>query len=313
MPLVSVVIVCMNRPDLLRPCLDSLFAFNRSEMEVLVVAYRFTPQNLSAVRQEYPSVRFIVSEGTRGFAENNNLALRQARGAFIFVVNDDTVMEMPVVDRLVTDMDRFPERVAAITPKIVFPDGKVQTSGRAPWTMGRYMLHYLHGVNERRRTRWSMQPGLFPTWTLNGACFLARTDAFRRAGWFDERFFFTPEDIALGHRFHELGYEVYADADALIVHHAGGSVGPMEAAIKPARVRGAMIFYAGESRFRRAVLGRFIYAVESLRCLKYRIIGHKDGRKALMYRTACHVRESVFSQQTPKEIFMKYTENLVSL
>ena len=310
---VSVVIVSMNRPDILGPCLDSLFAYNRTEMEVFVVAYRYSPRKLEALRHDYPSVQIIESEGIRGFSENNNLALHQAKGEYIFVVNDDTVQEMPVVDRLVADLERLPDDVAVVSPKIVLPSGKVQTSGRSPWGMGRYMLHYLHLVNERRRTRWSGRPGLFRTWTLNGACFLARADAFREAGWFDERFFFTPEDIALGHKFNDLGYRVFADADTLIVHLAGGTVSPFESAIKPARVRGAMIFYAGESKFKRAVLGGFIHVVESLRCLKYRIIGHSSGRKALMYHTARHVRESVFSLESPKEIFIRFAKKWLSL
>lgn len=300
----------MNRPDLLKACLEGLYAYNRTPMEVWVVAYRYSEQNLSALRRAWPDVNVIESGGVRGFAENNNLALRQVRGEFVFIVNDDTEMAMPVVDRLVQDMDGLGGRVAAVSPKIVFPSGKVQTSGRAPWTMARYMRHYLHWVDERRPTRWSMQRGLFRTWTLNGACFLARTEAFRKAGWFDERFFFTPEDIALGDTFNALGYEVYADADVAIVHLAGGTAGPMEAAIKPARVRGAMLYYAGDHPRRRALLGRFIRAVEGLRCLKYRIIGHRSGRKALMYRTARNVRESVFSQETPKEIFIKYSAEL---
>ena len=303
---VSVVIVSMDRPDILKGCLDSLFAYTRADLEVFVVAYRYSKGHLEALRRDYPDVKVVESDGTRGFAENNNLALRQAKGEYIFVVNDDTEMAMPVIDRLLRTMDRFPDSVAAISPKIVFPDGKVQTSGRAPWTMFRYMRHYVHLVNERFRTKWSMRKGLFRTWTLNGACFLARTEAFRKAGWFDERFFFTPEDIALGQRFNELGYEVWADADTLIVHKAGGTVGPMEAAIKPARVRGAMLYYAGDSKWRRAVLGGFIYVVESLRCFKYIIVGHKKGRKELMYRTARNVRESVFSEESPKEIFARY-------
>ena len=303
---VSTVIVSMNRPEILRACLYSLFAYNRTEMEVFVVACRYPKETLDILRSEFPPVKFVESEGTRGFSENNNLALRQASGEYIFIVNDDTEQEMPVVDRLVADLDRLPEKVAAVSPKIVLPSGKVQTCGRAPWGMCRYMRHYLHLVNERIPTRWSCRKGLFETRTLNGACFLARASAFREAGWFDERFFFTPEDIALGQKLVKMGYGLYADANTVIVHKAGSTVGPMEAAIKPARVRGAMLYYAGERSFKRAILGSFIHVVESLRCFKYLIIGHKSGRKALMFTTARNVRESVFSLQSPKEIFIRY-------
>ena len=79
-PLVSIVIVCMNRPDNLYPCLQGLQAHTAVPCETFVVAYRFSPENLAKVQADFPWVRWIVSDGTRGFSENNNLALRQARG-----------------------------------------------------------------------------------------------------------------------------------------------------------------------------------------------------------------------------------------
>ena len=306
-PLVSVVIVCMNRPDLLFTCLDSIQAHTTVSCETLVVAYAFSESNFGLLARKYPWVRIIRSDGVRGFSENNNLALRQAKGKYCFIVNDDTVMDMPVIDRLAADLDALPESVAAVSPKIVFPGGKVQTCGRAPWTLCRYMRHYLHLVDETRPSRWSMKNGLFQTWTLNGACFMARTEAFRRAGWFDERYFFTPEDIALGHSFNDLGYTVYADADVQITHIAGGSVSAMDAAIKPARVSGALLFYGGENSVKRFLLGSYIWLVEECRILEYTLIGHKEGRNRLMYRTARNVQRMLSSGKTPKEVFESFS------
>lgn len=297
---VSVVIVCMNRPDILFPCLDSLQAQNRVPMETLVVAYGFTEENLKALREGYPWVTIVPSEGVRGFSENNNLALRQAHGRYCFVVNDDTLQDMPVVDRLVEDLQGLPENAAAVSPCIRFADGRVQTCGRAPWSAWRYFRHYLHLVDETRPSRWSMQEGLFQTYTLNGACFLIKTDAFREAGFFDERYFFTPEDIALGHRLNESGHTVWTDASVSITHLAGGSVSAMEQAIKPARVRGSMIFY-GEP----FALKAFIWCFEALRAFKY-VVLPRSPRNKVMRRTALNVMRTVFSRLSPKEIFIRF-------
>lgn len=295
----------MNRPDILFPCLDSIRRHTRAGYETLVVAYRFSPGNLDLLRQEYPWVTVIESTETRGFAENNNLALRQAQGEFCFVVNDDTLLDMPVIDRLLEDFGKLPGSVAAISPKIVFADGRVQTCGRAPWTLCRYMKHYLHLVDETKPSPWSMKEGLFRTWTLNGACFMVRTEAFRSAGWFDERYFFTPEDIALGHKFNDMGYQVWTDADVVITHLAGGSVSRMEAAIKPARVAGALLFY-GSNRVKRFVLGAYIWLVEAFRVLKYTLKGHEEGRNRLMYATSRNVQRAVASGKLPKQVFLRF-------
>lgn len=292
----------MNRPDILFPCLDGIREHTSVTYETLVVAYRFSPGNLDLLKQKYPWVTIIESTELRGFAENNNLALEQAKGEFCFVVNDDTLMDVPVIDRLVADIEHIPN-AAAISPKIVFKDGKVQTCGRAPWTVCRYLKHYLHLVDETKPTQWSMKEGLFRTWTLNGACFLARTEDFRCAGWFDDRYFFTPEDIALGHRFNDMGFEVWTDADVVITHLAGGSVSRMEAAIKPARIAGSLLFYCGNNRVKRFFLGSYIWLIEGLRVLKYTIIGHKEGRNKLMYTTARNVQWAVVSGKLPKQVF----------
>jgi GT2 family glycosyltransferase len=298
-PLVSIVIVCMDRLDILYPCLDGIRAHTGVPYETFVVAYRFRPGNLAKAQADYPWVTWVPSDGTRGFSENNNLALRQARGKYCFVVNDDTVMDMPVIDRLVEDFERLPESAAAVSPCIRFPDGRVQTCGRGPWSPWRYARHYLHLVDETRPTRWTMQEGLFQTYTLNGACFLIRTDVFRDAGWFDERFFFTPEDIALGHLLNDRGYTVWADAGISITHVAGGSVSAMEPAIKPARVRGSLLFY-GEP----LPLKLFIWCFEALRVCKYAFLP-RTQRNTLMRRTAVNVMHTVFSDASPKDIFMR--------
>ena len=152
MPEVSVVIVCMNRPDILYPCLDSLREHTSVSYEVLVVAYRFSPENLALLRTNYPWIRVIISDEIRGFSENNNLALKEARGRYCFVVNDDTLMSMPVIDLLVEDFAKLPASAAAISPCIRLVDGRIQTCGRAPWTPWRYAKHYLHLVDEGRVT-----------------------------------------------------------------------------------------------------------------------------------------------------------------
>ena len=288
---VSVVIVCMGDPTVhLYACLDSLFAQNRTPLEVWVVAYLMQAEHREALAARYPAIHIIESREVRGFAENNNLALRQIDSEYCFVVNDDTLQSMPVVDLLLEDLKKLPENAAAVQPKIAFGDGRVQTCGRTPWTAWRYAKHYLHWVDEGRTE------GGGQTYTLNGACFLIKTEVFRKMGWFDERYFFTPEDIALGHKLNEAGYTVWVHPEVCITHLAGGSVSAMEQAIKPARVRGSLIFY-GEPLW----LKCFIWSVELARYVKNSLLCRNVNKI-----TARNVMKTVFSKQTPKEIFIRF-------
>lgn len=311
-PLVSIVIVCMDRMDLLRPCLDSIRKNTSVTYETFVVAYMFSEANLAALKAEYPWVTVVESRELRGFAENNNLALEKVCGKYTFIVNDDTFFDTPVIDSLVADFGRLPEDAAVVSPNILFPDGKVQTCGRRKMNAWTYMAHYLHRFNETKKTRHTMQEGLFKTYNLNGAAFLAKTELFSRLGWFDERYTFTPEDIALGTMFNEYGYGVYADADVKIYHIANSTASRMETAIKPTRVRGALIFYSRNFMPMYLFLGIYVWLVEACRGIKYlfKDCSDPDGHNAIMAATARNVRHSIFTGKTTKEIFTEYYNQL---
>lgn len=100
-PTVSIVIVCMNNPKNLYPCLESIKKYTQVSYECFVVAYLFSEENLEKAKKDFPWVKFIESNEIRGFSENNNLALTQAKGKFCFVQNDDTELRMPCIDKLV--------------------------------------------------------------------------------------------------------------------------------------------------------------------------------------------------------------------
>lgn len=309
---VSIVIVCMNRMDNLRPCLDSIKKFTTVPYETLVVAYLFNEDNLKVLREEYPWVRVVESSEIRGFSENNNLALRKVSGKYTFIVNDDTYIDSPVIDNLVADFKRLPQEAAVVSPKIVYPDGKVQTCGRKRFSGWDYVLRYLHFNDETKVSEWTMRKGLFKTYNLNGAAFLVKTEVFREMGWFDERFFFTPEDIAIGTKMNESGYGVYADSEIVLYHISNSTASRMETAIKPARVRGSLIFYSRGSRFSYFALGLFCWIVEVSRGIKYLFKDCSDpaSHNGIMSATARNVRHSIFTDKTPKELFITFYNKL---
>ena len=175
MPTVSIIIVCMNRPDNLRPCLDSIKLHTKADYEVLVVAYRFSPDNLSAVQADYPWVTFIVNNALSGFSENNNLALRRARGTYCFILNDDTELPGPAIDKLLGDFGSLPSDAAIVAPKLLNADGSLQLCGRPDYPAFKYVLQQWHLYSEPTDNG----SGLFRTFNASGAAFLIKTSIFK--------------------------------------------------------------------------------------------------------------------------------------
>ena len=92
-----------------------------------------------------------------------------------------------------------------------------------------------------------------------------------------------------------------------ITHLAGATAGPMESVIKPTRVRGSLLFYAGGRPLRYLGMGLFIACYEALRLLKWTFADRSDPQShaAIMHRTARNVLRSIFTRHSTKEIFLK--------
>lgn len=311
-PRVSVVIVCMNRPDNLCPCLESIERHTTLSHEVLVVAYLFDKAELAKVKSAFPHVSFIESDQIRGFSENNNLALRQAKGEYVLCLNDDTLLTEAMIDKLVADFDKLPSDAAILSPAIRFADGRLQTCGRPVQTACRYVLERYHLCsNQSADDTVGKSPyvdAIYRTSDINGACFMIRRNVFEELGWFDERYFFTPEDIALSTAARARNYAVYVDAGVNVTHFHHQSARRIVSATKPAGMRGFLMFYARGSAFRYDVLGVFVWLAEWLKYLfcAFRCLFSKEQALHIRKQTYAHCLCSIFTRKSPKEIFIKY-------
>lgn len=310
-PEVSIVIVCMNRTDNLYPCLQSIRTHTTVPYETLVVAYMFDKDKLAKAREDFPWVTFIVSDEIRGFSENNNLALRQARGRFCFVLNDDTEFSESVIDKLVADMARLPESAAIVSPRLLNTDGSLQLCGRPPYPARYYALQQWHLHSEPIDDTAGKVPAfdsVFRTSNITGASFLIKREIFEAMGWFDESYFFTPEDIALSTLVRELGYTVWVDSAVAVTHKWKTTASRISPAIRPAAVKGSLIFFGRKSKA--AYLGLCIvvwiaeFSKRAKASLRYRM--NPTDENLIKLKTFRNITAEIFSRRTPKEIFMKY-------
>jgi len=317
---VSVIIVCMNRPDNLYPCLESIRSTTlQVSYEVLVVAYLFDPNGLARAREDFPWVTFIESNETRGFSENNNLALKRAQGRFCFVLNDDTELPGPTIDMLVEDFGALPEGTAMVSPTLLNADGSLQLCGRPPYPARHYVLQQWHLFREPSDNVAGQEPAavvegreLYRTWGITGAAFLIPTELFRELGWFDERFFFTPEDIALATLACRKGYGLYVDTTAKVVHKWRTTASRIMSAIRPAAVRGSLMHFSEFRNGKYLLLATPVWLAEFSKRIKASAV--QLLKPSPVHRTELqtyrNITRSIFTHRSPKEIFIRYYEKL---
>lgn len=306
---VSIVIVCMNNLKNLYPCLDSIKKYTAVKYETLVVAYLFSKENLDKLRNDYPWITIIESNEIRGFSENNNLALRQAKGKYCFVLNDDTYMDMPVIDKLVATIEELPEDVACISPKSLFPDGRLQSCGRPEHNYYTTILSLLRLYNEQHtKSKYVNQEGIFETATVVGAFFLIKTQLFREIGFFNETYFFCPEDVEVGIKLREKGYKCYVNSDIYIYHIDGGTykVSKMRTATMPSATKGALMLY-GDSFIKKYSLLILMKLIHFLKYLYWKLKSKEKWDKAyIMSKSHKNTFDTIGKNISTKDIFKRY-------
>lgn len=299
---VAIVIVCMNNMKNIIPCLDSIIKYTKIEYEIWLVAYMFSKENLSIIKHKYPKVIIVESNEIRGFSENNNLALRQAKTEYTLVLNDDTEFKEPVLDELVASMVKTKD-ASVMSPYLVNADGSYQCCGRAPINWWDFLKEDTFRLsNMKQKSKYINQSGIFQSYNIAGACFLIKTEFFKRMGFFDEYYFFMPEDVALGTKINELGYKCFVDADITLYHYGGGTrKSEVKMATLPAGRKGCIEFHGRKSSLLKLFLKLFTWTSSLLKAFMYTLQDERIERLA-QWHCVC----TIFSNKTPKQIFTKY-------
>jgi GT2 family glycosyltransferase len=212
MPDLTISIVAHNSREQLLACLDSLAG---TAAEIVVLDNASEDGTAEAVRELFPGVRLIVQPFRAGFGANHNTVIRATSSRYVWLLNPDTTAVDWCFDRMVAYLDAHP-RVAALGPKLIYPDGSDQVSAwRFPTPLVQVLgLLTLNRVGVRQSGSRPRAVG----WVM-GAALLLRRSALDEVGLFDEDFFLYTEEVDLQFRLHRAGWEVHCFPEVTVVHH----------------------------------------------------------------------------------------------
>jgi GT2 family glycosyltransferase len=244
----AIIIVSYNARDDLVACLRSLTdAPPAIGHEIVVVDNASADGSVSAARG-VPNVRVIETGANLGFARANNVGFRETSGAFVLLLNSDTIVPPGAIDRLVADLEAHPE-AAIVGPRIVDGLGRPEISFGAMMGPFNELLQKTRGRLHARHARpvdaWidrRMRVARYADW-VSGACLLVRRRAAEEAGLLDERFFIYAEDVDFCAAVRARGHKVRFTPAAEIVHHRGRSVATNRPVVDAAYRRSQIAFY----------------------------------------------------------------------
>ena len=218
-PQVSVIVVTWNGRRFLDACLAALQAQEGVAFETIVVDNASTDGSAQYVAERFPWVRVVRLTENRGFAGGNNAGVREARGRYVALLNNDTAADPGWLRALLRGLDEA-SGFALVSSRIVYMhDPNVVDSagdGLLRWG-GAFKHHHGGDVAEVGESR--------EVFGVCGAACLMPKPVFDELGGFDEDFFASHEDVDLSYRARLRGYRCRYVADSIVRHHGSGTLG----------------------------------------------------------------------------------------
>jgi N-acetylglucosaminyl-diphospho-decaprenol L-rhamnosyltransferase len=225
-PDVSIVLVCWNNISYLESCLRSLYESNlHHRYEVVVVDNGSTDGSQELLRQKFPQVRLVQNERNVGLSRASNQGIKLTSARFALLLNNDTIVNGPSLDAMVTFLDDHPD-VGAVGGELLNPDGSFQSAGTDFSSLSQEFL-IASRLGPLFRPSYPSHPPAVEAievgW-LSSACLLLRREALNGVGLLDEDYFIYGDEADLQFRLQKAGWKVCFQPGVTTVHYGGRSM-----------------------------------------------------------------------------------------
>jgi GT2 family glycosyltransferase len=217
-PTLSYCVVNTNGREYLLACLDAIERTHPQgvEREILVLDNASTDGSAGAVRARGGEIRLIALEQRTGKAENDSTLMREARGRYCLLLNEDSELQPGATAALLAALGGDP-KAAAATPQLLNSGGApVPCAWRFPGVgtalAGALFLHRWLTVqskgNRTCRVDWAQSSAL-----------LVRREAAAEVGYMDPGFFVYYDECDFAKRLSEAGWHSLFVPSGEAIHH----------------------------------------------------------------------------------------------
>ncbi|MBI3785908.1 MAG: glycosyltransferase [Deltaproteobacteria bacterium] len=221
-PRVTVVLLSLDRLHLTQRCIDSIFAYADYPFDLLIHDDGSQPEVLAylhRLKAEHENVQLIESRRRLGCAAARNRAFAEAKGEYVFSLDNDTVCHPGWLRESVACAVR--RAADFVAPLRLDPGGQV-------WSFAAELMRiensdvleiarWFHDLPLDSVQRWFAVSDVRTNF-IPGGVGLFRRSTFQACGGFVEGYQFGFEDIDFSLKLRQRGYTVWATAQAVLMH-----------------------------------------------------------------------------------------------
>ena len=196
----------------------------KENMEVIVVDNASKNQEAETIAQRYPQIKVIRNNKNLGFAGGNNLGIKAAKGKYLFLLNNDTILKPQTSDfRHLIDRLESSQKIGVVCPKIRFAWGEnpIQFTGYTPLSKITVRNKAI-GFGEKDQGQYDSP---HPTPYAHGAAMLIKREVIDKVGFMPECYFLYYEELDWSMMITLAGYEIWYEPACTIYHKESQATG----------------------------------------------------------------------------------------
>ena len=271
----SVIILNYNVRYFLEQCVLSIQkALINLDAEIIVVDNNSSDDSCEMMKQLFPHIKLIENPVNVGFPKGNNIAVAEAKGEYICILNPDTVVAEDTFEKILNYVTLSGVEVSntgIIGCKLIDGTGNFLPESKrgvpTPWVaftkiFGLYKFSNYFGKYYAQHLT-ENQSGKVDV--LVGAFMVMKRDLYLQVGGFDENCFMYSDDIDLSYMIQKLGKENFYYHETSVIHYKGESTVRDEKYLK--RFREAMQFFY-KKHFKKSIVfdvmmqvGSFVFTI----------------------------------------------------
>lgn len=216
----SVIIVNYNGLKYLKGCFDALHdKLQDIPHEIIVTDNNSPDDSCTYIKDNYPNVVLIESKENLGFGKGNNVGVQQAKGQYLLLINNDTIVLnnlAPVLDVLKRD-----GTVGAVGIKMLGGnENYLYAAGKFPGINTLYRIKNQFNMGPEFKTGNFTKAQYEVDW-LTGSFLMVPKAVYNQIGGFDEDYFMYVEDVDFCKKVQEHGYKRLFLPQYSYIHYVG--------------------------------------------------------------------------------------------
>lgn len=223
-------------------------ALENLDAEIIVVDNNSSDDSCLMMKQLFPQITLIENKENLGFPKGNNIAVEQAKGEYICILNPDTVVAEDTFAKILNSKFQIPNsQLGIIGCKLIDGTGNFLPESKrglpTPYVaitkiFGLYKISNFFGKYYAQHLS-ENQSGKVDV--LVGAFMMMKRDLYIKVGGFDENCFMYSDDIDLSYMVQKLGMDNFYFHETTVIHYKGESTVRDEKYLE--RFRDAMQFF----------------------------------------------------------------------